>query len=113
MAALRPLLEELGDKHLLGEWELLDALEFFPELGGMDAAYARAEKLLTHESEPVSYTHLCLFDCITPAMLSRLLPDGALPGGAREELFRRTPLVRHDPARDRYYPCLLYTSRSR
>lgn len=51
MAALRPLLEELGDKHLLGEWELLDALEFFPELGGMDAAYARAEKLLTHESE--------------------------------------------------------------
>ena len=51
MAALRPLLEELGDKHLLGEWELLDALEFFPDLGGMDAAYARAEKLLTHESE--------------------------------------------------------------
>ena len=51
MAELRALLEEIGDRHWLGEWELLDALEFFPDLDGMDAAYARAEKLLDRSSE--------------------------------------------------------------
>ena len=34
---------------------------------------------------------LCLFDCITPAMIEALLPEDILPGKAREELFRRTP----------------------
>ena len=51
MKDLRALLEELGDQNWLGEWELLDALESFPDLGGMDAAYARAEKLLTRDSK--------------------------------------------------------------
>ena len=51
MARMHTLLDKLGEKHWLGEWELLDALEFFPDLNGMDAAYARAEKLLTHDSE--------------------------------------------------------------
>ena len=50
MARIRGLLEDCGS-HCLGEWELLDALEFFPDLDGMDGAYARAEKLLTHDSE--------------------------------------------------------------
>ncbi len=51
MARVRALLETLPDQHWLGEWELLDALESFPDLAGMDAAYARAEALLTHPSE--------------------------------------------------------------
>ena len=50
MARIRGLLEGCGS-HCLGEWELLDALEFFPDLDGMDGAYARAEQLLTHDSE--------------------------------------------------------------
>lgn len=50
MTRIRELLADSG-AHYLGEWELLDALAFFPDLDGMDAAYARAEKLLTHDSE--------------------------------------------------------------
>ena len=48
MARVRGLLRE---KQHLGEWELLDALEFFPDLDRMDAAYARAEALMTRPSE--------------------------------------------------------------
>lgn len=47
---------------------------------------------------------LSLFDCITPDMIDRLVPPGTLPEGGREELFRRTPLVRQDAMRRRYYP---------
>ena len=60
----------------------------------------------TRMDEPrrAALLRLCLFDCVTPAMIDALLPADLLPGKAREELFLRAPLVRHDPARDRYYP---------
>ena len=51
MARVHTLLLARNDRHYLGEWELLDALEAFPDLDGMDAAYARAEVLLTRPSE--------------------------------------------------------------
>ena len=74
------------------------------EVGEMDELLYRLFWVRSEERQQVALLRLSLFDCITPAMVDALLPAGELSRGEREELFRRTPLVRHDAMRDVYYP---------
>lgn len=74
------------------------------EVGEMDELLYRLFWVRSEERQQTALLRLSLFDCITPAMVDALLPAGELSRGEREELFRRTPLVRHDAMRDVYYP---------
>ena len=74
------------------------------EVGEMDELLYRLFWVRSEERQQVALLRLSLFDCITPAMVDALLPAGELSREEREELFRRTPLVRHDAMRDVYYP---------
>ena len=51
MARVRALLEETGDRHLLGEWHLLNALDAFPDVDAMAEQYRKAEALLRGPSK--------------------------------------------------------------
>lgn len=72
--------------------------------GNMDELLYRLFWAHMDAAQRTALLRLSLFDCITPAMIDRLLPQGTLSGKEREELFRRTPLVRQDAMRNRYYP---------
>ena len=74
------------------------------EVGEMDELLYRLFWVRSEERQQTALLRLSLFDCITPAMVDALLPAGELSREEREELFRRTPLVRHDAMRDVYYP---------
>lgn len=54
------------DKRLEGEWELINAYRFFPDLGAMRLGLARAEKLLSGKSRVLSSREVCLFGCPSP-----------------------------------------------
>lgn len=72
--------------------------------GEMDELLYRLFWMRMDAGQRTALLRLSLFDCITPDMIDRLVPPGTLPEGGREELFRRTPLVRQDAMRRRYYP---------
>ena len=57
------LLESLDDSQLLGEWHLLNALEFFPDLDAMKAQYEAAETLMSVPSKLFIKEEPFLFGC--------------------------------------------------
>lgn len=72
--------------------------------GDLDELLYRLFWTRMDQPQRTALLRLSLFDCITPAMIDRLLPENALSKKEQEELFRRTPLVRQDAMRSRYYP---------
>ncbi len=64
MQRVRRLLEDLGDaKQLLGEWHLLNALDFFPDLDAMAEQYRLAEGLMDAPSKVFVKEEPFLFGC--------------------------------------------------
>ena len=57
------LLESLRDPQLLGEWHLLNALDFFPDLEAMRAEYEAAETLMKEPSRLFVREEPFLFGC--------------------------------------------------
>ena len=63
MERARLLLEMLGDDQLMGEWQLLSALEDFPDLDKMKEAYLRAAALMDAPSAVFVPQEPFLFGC--------------------------------------------------
>ena len=63
MARIRRLLEEAEDPQLLGEWRLLNALDFFPDLDAMKEQYQIAETLMHSPSKVFIKEEPFLFGC--------------------------------------------------
>ena len=63
MKRIRRLLEQVGDEQLLGEWHLVNALGFFPDLDAMKAQYEMAEKLMREPSQVFVKEEPFLFGC--------------------------------------------------
>lgn len=72
--------------------------------GEMDELLYRLFWMRMDARQRTALLRLSLFDCITPDMMDRLVPEGTLTETEREELFHRTPLVRQDAMRRRFYP---------
>lgn len=63
MQRVYALLESLDDPQLLGEWHLLNALDFFPDLDAMKAQYEEAEMLMNAPSKLFVKEEPFLFGC--------------------------------------------------
>jgi len=63
MQRVRGLLEEANDPGLLGEWHLLNALTFFPDLDAMTGEYRIAETLMETPSKIFIKEEPFLFGC--------------------------------------------------
>ena len=63
MERVRGLIERIRDRHLLGEWYLVDALSGFPHLDQMEEKYLLAEELLEHPSDVFIAEEPFLFGC--------------------------------------------------
>ncbi len=63
MRRVRALLETLDDPQLLGEWHLMNALDFFPDLDAMREQYRIAETLMKTPSEVFVRDEPFLFGC--------------------------------------------------
>ena len=57
------LLEELDDPQLLGEWRLMNAMDFFPDLDAMGEQYRLAEALMREPSQVFIREEPFLFGC--------------------------------------------------
>ena len=57
------LLKTLGEPQLLGEWHLMNALDFFPDLDAMAGEYRRAEALMQPPSKVFIRDEPFLFGC--------------------------------------------------
>ena len=63
MGQVRALLETLDDPQLLGEWHLMNALDFFPDIDAMRAEYETAETLMTAPSRVFVKEEPFFFGC--------------------------------------------------
>ncbi len=63
MERIRALLEEKNEQQLLGEWHLMHALDFFPDLDAMKEQYCIAEKLMRTPSKVFVKEEPFLFGC--------------------------------------------------
>ena len=63
MQRLYRLLEARGDPQLLGEWHLMNALDFFPDLEAMAGEYRKAEALMREPSRVFIREEPFLFGC--------------------------------------------------
>ena len=63
MQRFYPLLEELEDPQILGEWYLTDAFADFPDLEGMKKKYLKAEELMTESSAVFIPEEPFMFGC--------------------------------------------------
>ena len=63
MLRVRILIEQTGDEQLLGEWHLMNALDFFPDLDAMTAQYREAEKHMSAPSKVFIREEPFLFGC--------------------------------------------------
>ena len=63
MRRLYAILEKKNDPQLMGEWYLMDALEDFPDLDGMERKYRKAEELMDDPSEIFIREEPFMFGC--------------------------------------------------
>jgi len=63
MLRVRILIEQTGDEQLLGEWHLMNALDFFPDLDAMTEQYREAEKHMSAPSKVFIREEPFLFGC--------------------------------------------------
>ena len=63
MVRIRKLFEESGDQQLLGEWHLMNALSFFPDLDGMEQQYLMAAELMEDSSRVFIREEPFMFGC--------------------------------------------------
>ena len=63
MERIFPLLQQLDDPQILGEWYLVDAFSDFPDLRGMKAKYLKAEQLMTEPSAVFIPEEPFMFGC--------------------------------------------------
>lgn len=63
MERLKPLFEAAGDRQLMGEWYLMDALNSFPVLDEMGDKYRRAETYMSRPSEVFIKEEPFMFGC--------------------------------------------------
>ena len=63
MQRLFPLLQQLDDPQILGEWYLVDAFSDFPDLQAMKDKYMKAEKLMTEPSAVFIPEEPFMFGC--------------------------------------------------
>lgn len=63
MKRVYALLEQKDDSQLLGEWHLVNAFAFFPDLDAMKREYLRAEKLMSAPSKIFVKEEPFLFGC--------------------------------------------------
>ena len=63
MERILPLLQQLDDPQILGEWYLVDAFSDFPDLRGMKEKYLKAEQLMTEPSAVFIPEEPFMFGC--------------------------------------------------
>ncbi len=63
MERIRVMIAEKEDAHLLGEWHLVNALRFFPDVDGMSDEYREAEKLMDSPSAVFVREEPFMFGC--------------------------------------------------
>ena len=63
MKRVRRMIEEKDDPQLMGEWHLVNALEFFPDVDRMADEYRAAEKLMTSPSAVFVKEEPFMFGC--------------------------------------------------
>ena len=63
MQRVHALLEALNEPQLMGEWHLMNALDFFPNLDAMTEQYRQAERLMASQSQVFIKEEPFLFGC--------------------------------------------------
>ena len=63
MQRIRTFFEQIGDKQLIGEWHLMNALDYFPNLDAMTGQYREAEKHMREASKVFIREEPFLFGC--------------------------------------------------